>query len=98
MGRVKPHSQGESDDADTLTTLIKDYEYRNPTPRHPVFTGIDLVCGLLEDNQLSQKQFAQILGLSESVASMILSGKRELTKTHISKLSKRFEIPTSAFF
>ncbi|MCL2641835.1 MAG: helix-turn-helix domain-containing protein [Phycisphaerales bacterium] len=98
-GRVEPPlSQGESDYADTLAALIKDYEHRNPVPQHPVLTGIELVRGLLEDFQLSQKQFGEILGLSESAASLILAGKRELTKTHISKLSKRFEIPTSAFF
>ena len=98
-GRVEPPlSQGESDYADTLVTVIKDYEHRNPVPQHPVLTGIELVRGLLEDNRLSQKQFGEILGLSEPAASMILAGKRALTKTHISKLSKRFEIPTSAFF
>jgi len=98
LGRVDPLSQGENDYADALTSLIHDYECRNPTPRIPDLFGIDLVRGLLEDNQLSQKQFGQILGVSESAASMILAGKRDLTKSHIAKLSKRFELPPSAFF
>jgi len=35
---------------------------------------------------------------SESVVSKVLSGKRELNKHHIEKLSKRFSVSPAVFF
>ena len=98
LGRVKPLSQGENDYADALTSLIREYDRLHTSPSPPKMTGIELVRNLLADFELSQKQFAQILGISEPVASMILTGKRDLTKSHIAKLSAYFELPPSAFF
>ena len=97
-GREETLSSGEEDYADTLATLIQDYDRRHASPPPPKLTGIELVRVLLSDFELSQKQFGQILGVSESAASMILAGKRDLTKSHIAKLSKRFELPPSVFF
>jgi HTH-type transcriptional regulator/antitoxin HigA len=48
-------------------------------------------------NNLRQKDLAPLFG-SESMVSMVLSGARELSKTHIQKLSKRFHVSPEVFF
>jgi HTH-type transcriptional regulator/antitoxin HigA len=56
------------------------------------------MCGARYDaNGLRQKDLASIFG-SESVISEVLSGKRDITKAHIEKLSKRFNISPAVFF
>jgi HTH-type transcriptional regulator/antitoxin HigA len=53
--------------------------------------------GLISANNLRQKDLAPLLG-SESVVSEILSGKRELNKRQIEKLSTRFNVSPAVFF
>ena len=51
----------------------------------------------MEENKLRQKDLLDIFG-TESIASDVLNGKRELTKEHIRRLSKRFGVSPAAFF
>ena len=94
----EPLSSGAEDYADALTSLIREYEHRQPKPDYPEITNLDIVRHLLDEHKLSQKQFAQILGISESAAGLILTGKRDLTKSHRAKFSARFGLPPSVFF
>jgi len=52
---------------------------------------------LMEQHNLTVSSFKNEIG-SKSLVSMILNGKRNLTKEHISKLSKRFSLNPSVFF
>jgi HTH-type transcriptional regulator/antitoxin HigA len=52
---------------------------------------------LMDGSNLRQKDLVPIFG-SESIVSEVLSGKRELNKNQIEKLSKRFRISPAAFF
>jgi HTH-type transcriptional regulator / antitoxin HigA len=58
---------------------------------------VEVLVELMSANDLRQKDLALLLG-SESVVSEILSGKRELNKHHIEKLSKRFKVSPELFF
>ncbi len=78
-----------------LLLLIQDFERRTwrlraSTPREAVRT-------LMEMNGLRQKDLVGIFE-SASVVSEVLSGKRELTKDHIRRLSKRFKVSPELFF
>ena len=47
---------------------------------------------------MTQRDLARVLGVGEAAASMILAGKRELTKSHITSLADHFGVCVSAFF
>jgi HTH-type transcriptional regulator/antitoxin HigA len=51
----------------------------------------------MEANDLRQKDVVPIFG-SESIVSEVLHKKRNLNKTHIEKLSKRFHVSPAVFF
>ena len=85
----------EKNFAELLTMLIEAYEEK----RYPVRSAapVDVLRELMAANDLRQKDLAPLLG-SESVVSEILSGKRELNKRHIQKLSRRFSVSPEVFF
>jgi HTH-type transcriptional regulator/antitoxin HigA len=51
----------------------------------------------MDANDLRQKDLVPIFG-SESIVSEVSHKKRDLTKTHIEKLSKRFNVSPAVFF
>jgi antitoxin component HigA of HigAB toxin-antitoxin module len=67
-------------------------------PKLSVPKGIDVLKHLISEQKMSQRQLAHLLGIGDSAASMILSGTRELTKSHIQKLSRHFGVGVGAFF
>lgn len=81
--------------AELLTLLVEAYEEKH----YPVRTSspIAVVTELMHANNLRQKDLAPVLG-TESIVSEILSGKRELSKNHIERLSKKFNVSPAVFF
>jgi HTH-type transcriptional regulator/antitoxin HigA len=78
-----------------LTLLIERYEgERFPIPDAG---PVEVLRFLLERNGLAQRDLAEELG-SESTVSLVLSGRRHLTREHIARLSKRFGVDPSVFF
>jgi HTH-type transcriptional regulator / antitoxin HigA len=96
-GREEPLSEGAQEYADALATLIKEYEHAQGSRVLPKMTGISLVRHLLAEHRLTQKEFGRLIDVSESAASMILAGQRDLTKSHILRLAEHFGLPPSAF-
>lgn len=81
--------------AQVLLTLIEAYEEEH----HPIpdASPVEVLRALMEANDLRQKDLAPIFG-SESIVSEVLHKKRELNKSHIEKLSKRFNVSPAVFF
>jgi HTH-type transcriptional regulator/antitoxin HigA len=81
--------------AEVLVTLIEAYEKE----RHSVSDAspIEVLRTLMEANGLRQKDLVPIFG-SESIVSEVLHKKRDLNKSHIEKLSKRFNVSPAVFF
>lgn len=81
--------------AELLTFLIEDFESKHYalTPASP----LDVVRHLMEANGLRQANMIDVFG-SASVASEVLSGKRDLAKSHIERLSRRFHVSPAVFF
>jgi HTH-type transcriptional regulator/antitoxin HigA len=78
-----------------LTLLISDYEdkhYQLP-PAEPR----EVVRELMRANGLRQKDLVDVFG-TESIASEVLNGKRELNKEQIKRLSGRFGVSPAIFF
>jgi HTH-type transcriptional regulator/antitoxin HigA len=85
----------EEEAIDLMTLLVERYE----AERYPVPEAepVDVLKFLRERNSLSQRDIAAELG-SESTVSLVLSGKRQLNRDHIARLSQRFNVSPAVFF
>jgi HTH-type transcriptional regulator/antitoxin HigA len=95
LDRRSQLTAAERNFAELLTLLIEAYEEKHHSIRSA--SPVEVLQELLLANDLRQKDLVPQLG-SESVVSEILSGKRELNKNHIEKLSKRFNVSPEVFF
>jgi HTH-type transcriptional regulator / antitoxin HigA len=78
-----------------LAVLIEDFEAKHfPVPEVP---PLDIIRHMMEAHGLRQKDLVDVFG-TESIASEVLHGKRELTKEHIRRLSGRFGVSPAVFF
>ena len=93
---AKPNPSGDEEEAIELITLLID-QYESEHFPIPEADPVDVLRYLMEHNGLSQRDLAPELG-SESTVSLVLSGKRQLSKDHIARLSRRFNISPEVFF
>jgi HTH-type transcriptional regulator/antitoxin HigA len=78
-----------------LLLLVQDFERRSYKLRSA--TPIKVITELMEANGLKQKDLVGVFETA-SVISEVLSGKRELTKEHIKRLSVRFNVSPELLF
>jgi len=78
-----------------LTLLIEDFEAKHYSLQPA--TPLDILRHLMESNGLRQVDLIGVFGTA-SIASEVLSGKRALAKSHIEKLSQRFNVSSELFF
>jgi HTH-type transcriptional regulator / antitoxin HigA len=93
--RSKNLTAAEKELAELLTLLIENFEetrYRLPRAK-----PLEVLRFLMEQHQLKQKDLVKVFGTA-SVVSEVLSGKRELNKEHIRRLSRRFHVSPELFF
>ena len=93
--RSKNLTAAEKELAELLTLLIENFEetrYRLPRAK-----PLEVLRFLMEQHQLKQKDLVKVFGTA-SVVSEVLSGKRELNKEHIKRLSRRFHVSPELFF
>jgi HTH-type transcriptional regulator/antitoxin HigA len=81
--------------AELLTLLIEDFEERSYSL--PPASPVEVIRHLMDVNDLRQMDLLDVFGTA-SVVSEVLSGKRDLAKTHIEKLSARFHVSPEVFF
>lgn len=94
-GRHASLTRAERELADLLTLLIENFEEQRY--RLPKASPLEAVRFLMDQHQLRQKDMLDVFG-TPSIASEVLSGKRELSKEHIRRLSERFSVPVELFF
>jgi HTH-type transcriptional regulator/antitoxin HigA len=85
----------EEELADLLTLLIEDFEDKHYSL--PKASPVEVLSLLMEQHGLRQKDLLDVFG-TRSVVSEVLSGKRELSKEHIRRLSARFKVSPEVFF
>ena len=78
-----------------LTLLIEDFEEKNYSL--PPASPRDVVRHLMESNGLRQLDLIDVFGAASTV-SEVLKGKRDFAKSHIEKLSQRFNVSPELFF
>jgi HTH-type transcriptional regulator/antitoxin HigA len=85
----------EADLADLFTLLIEDFEDKNY--QLPPCSSLEAIRFLMDQHGLKQKDLAEVFG-TPSIVSEVLSGKRDLNKEHIRRLSERFHVSPQIFF
>jgi len=75
--------------------LIEDFEGRHY--QLPRAKPLEVLQFLMDQHGLLQKDLADVFG-APSIVSEVLSGKRELNKDHIKRLSRRFHVSPELFF
>ncbi len=93
--RSKTLTRAEKELAELLTLLIEDFEEKQY--QLPRAKPLDVLRFLMDQHGLWQKDLADGFG-SPSIVSEVLSGKRELNKEHIKRLSERFHVSPELFF
>jgi HTH-type transcriptional regulator/antitoxin HigA len=81
----------EKEETDLLEILIDSYEEKYHSIGKP--DPIEYIKYVMENKNLKQKDIVEILGVSKSVFSKILSRKRSLSLEMIKKLHKAFNMP-----
>jgi HTH-type transcriptional regulator/antitoxin HigA len=85
----------EKELARLLTLLIEDFEEKHyPLPHAK---PLDALIFLMDQHGLKQKDLVDVFK-TPSIISEVLSGKRDLSKEHIARLSKRFHVSPELFF
>jgi HTH-type transcriptional regulator/antitoxin HigA len=92
----KDNPTREEDEAIELLSLLID---RYETQQYPIpdVEPSEMLRFLLLQNGLSQRDIAEELG-NETTVSLVLSGRRSLTREHIARLSARFHVSPAVFF
>jgi HTH-type transcriptional regulator/antitoxin HigA len=88
-------SSEEAELADLLTLLIEDFEEKQyALPRS---SPLEVLAFLMDQHGLMQEDLADVFG-TPSIVSEVISGKREMNKEHIRRLSERFGVSPELFF
>lgn len=88
-------SPDEQEAIELLALLIDRYE----SARYPIPNAgpTQVLQFLMESNDLSQKDLITEFGAASTV-SAVISGKRQMNRDHIERLSARFHVSPSVFF
>jgi HTH-type transcriptional regulator/antitoxin HigA len=77
-----------------LTDLVETYEDAHVTA--PPTSGVEALRYLMAEHGLAQTDLVPLFG-SPSILTEVLTGKRRLALTHITKLATRFGVPATVF-
>jgi HTH-type transcriptional regulator / antitoxin HigA len=95
LERDETLSAPERELASLLTLLIEDFEDKHyQLPRAAPSEVLEF---LIDQHNLKQKDLIDVFG-TPSIVSEVLSGRRELNKGQIQRLSKRFHVSPEVFF
>jgi len=90
-------THGESDYADALGQFVGAYDDLHYPIQDVMKTPLERLKYLIEQSGMNTTQLGELLGSGSGQASLILRGKRELSKANIRKLSEHFHVNASLF-
>jgi HTH-type transcriptional regulator/antitoxin HigA len=88
---------GERNYADVLAHLVQDYDQHRHVFVRRRYSPREFLRYLMRENGMSVADLGKVLG-NKTAASLVLSGKRELSKLHIRRLAARFKVEPGLFF
>ena len=83
---------GESDYLDALSSLVEAYEKNHHAIEPDGLRPHQRLKWLAKESGMSQAKLAKLLGVRQPLISLILRGQRELTLSHVRKLSDHFHV------
>lgn len=89
-------SKGQGQYLETLSVLVAAYENECHAIEVDDLSPVQVLKHLLDSNQMNASQLGELLG-NRSLGSKILRGRRELSKSHIRILAKRFGVDPGLF-
>lgn len=89
-------NRGEQDYFETLTMLIEIYDREHYSLQSDKRDPLDMLKYLMDESGTTQAELGRILG-NRALASLILNGHRQLSKTHIRKLAQHFKVSPALF-
>ena len=87
--------RGAQEYLDALSDLIATYEDEHAPI--PDASESDVLRELMRSSGRKQMALSKAVGISQSTLSAILTGEREMTKSHMVALAKFFNVPPSVF-
>ncbi len=90
----QPHSLAQEEYLGALTDLVEIYESAHVVI--PATTGVEALRYLMEEHGLTQAELVSLFG-APSIVSEVLSGKRRLALSHITRLAEHFGVPADVF-
>lgn len=88
-------TRAEKELAELLTVPIEDFEEKRY--RQPHASPLATLRFLMDQHGLEQKDLVDVFQ-TPGIVSEVLAGKRQLSKGHIARLSKRFHVSPELFF
>jgi len=93
---VRDLAVGEADYLEALTRFVEDYDQKNRKPPGAKLSLLARLKHLISENKMTSGDLGRLLG-SASAASMILRGRRGISKAQVKKLATRFRLDASFF-
>ncbi|MCX7015302.1 MAG: helix-turn-helix domain-containing protein [Candidatus Sumerlaeota bacterium] len=81
---------------DIMFTLMEAYEAEHCPFDSSDVTPVEILRTLMEDRGMNASDLGRVLG-NRSLGSLILNGRRELSKTHIKRLAEYFGVTPALF-
>jgi HTH-type transcriptional regulator/antitoxin HigA len=88
--------RGEQDYLDTLTMLVEAYDREHHEIDVEDTDPLTTLKYLMQESGMSQADLGRLLG-NRALASLILNGRRQLSKSHIRKLADHFKVSPALF-
>ncbi len=86
----------QEDYLDLLSTLSEEYEREKLSPLAKL-SAHEALKYLMNENNMSGEDLAELLGVDRSTAFKLLKGARNLTTDHLRKLGARFSVSADLF-
>ena len=90
-------TKDQEDYLDLLSDLLLKYHAKRYAPDRQRRTPAERLRFLLEESGTTAAQLARVLGCSQPLVSLLLSGKREPSKTNVKKLADHFKLEAGYF-
>ena len=91
-----PLNQDQEDYLAILSQQVYDCEQRNIPPADRL-SGLEMLTTACQETGTDQRRLAAVLGVSESLVSLIFKGPRPITREHARNLSQHFGIRPELF-
>ena len=88
--------QGEQDYLDTLVMLVESYDAKNGPIDPSHVSPLELLKGLMENRKMNVSDLGRVIG-SQPLASMLLAGKRAISRKQAGVFGRYFGLNAGAF-